>query len=85
MGSGLEIAAITALVASAGASTASAIDTHNNMKQQRTQYREARKEAEQEKTNQENKQKELQNTHKNMKTNLYSGDINGVDSNNLIQ
>ncbi len=85
MGTGLEILAATALVGSMAASTAGAIDTHNNMKKQRTQQREARKEAEQTKIEQENKQKELQDTYRNMKTNLYSGDINGIESNKLIQ
>ncbi len=70
---------------SAGASTAGAIDTHNNMKKQRAQQRNAQAEAEQTKIAEENKQKELQNTYKNMKTNLYSGDINGIESNQLLQ
>lgn len=80
----LMMGAIGSLI-SAGTATAGAIDTHNNMKKQRIQQRNAQAEAEQTKIAEENKQKELQNTYKNMKTNLYSGDINGIESNQLLQ
>ena len=67
------------------ATSLAAIDSHNTMKDMRKEQREANARAEAEKQEQEQKQKDLQNTYKNMKTNLYSGDANGIQSNQLIQ
>ncbi len=81
---GIETVAIASLI-SAAATTATAVDNHKTMEEQRKQYKQAQAESEAEKQKQEKKQKDLQSTYKNMKTNLYSGDVNGINSSQLIQ
>ena len=58
---------------------------YKGAKAQKEVAKEARKTSEQELQKQEQKQKDLQRTYKGMKTNLYSTDINGVNSSQLIQ
>lgn len=78
------IAAIGSLI-SAGSNTYQAVKTSNAMEKQQEQYENQLKKANQEEANQKKKQQDLQNNYRNMKANLYSGDINGIASNQLIQ
>ncbi len=70
---------------SAASNTYQAVKTSNAMEKQQEQYEDQLKKANQEEANQKKKQQDLQNNYRNMKANLYSGDINGIASNQLIQ
>ena len=82
---GIETALAATAIASIAGSAYSAKQQKKQLKEQKRQYEETKAEAEKIKQGEINKQKELSSIYKNMKTNLYSGDINGIDSDVLVQ
>ena len=82
---GIETAVAAMSIGSVVSSAYSMNQQKQQLKEQKRQYNETKAEAEKTKQEEINKQKKLADTYKNMKTNLFTGDISGVSTDTLIQ